>query len=579
MRILLSALHFAYFRNFESVVRALASRGHDVHLSADEPESQGGQELAERLAAEFPGGTAGAGRVTFSLTPAIDQEPWFEAARRLRLGLDYTRVLDPRYGDSPKLRVRARERAPRIVRWASAVPVVGVRATTAALKRIERLLPRSEAIERYVRDVAPDLVVLVSLTYSRSYQLDQLKAARSLGVPVAAAIMSWDHLSSKALLHLRPDMVLVWNDVQRQEAIEMHGVADDRIVTTGAHSYDHWFTRQPDRSREAFAAAVGLRPDRPFLLYVCSALSPTPQPPEPVLVRRWITALRSSDDPRLRDIGVLVRPHPERVKEWAGFDLAGFDNVAFHGRNPIDEDAKSDYFDSLYYSSAVVGLVTSAFLEAAVLGKPVLTFTLPEYRMHQEGMVHFQYLTTVAGGLLQCAPDIDTHLGQLRESLALDGRASDRNRRFVETFIRPSGLDRPAAPLVVDALERLHREGTLPDPTLQVSPVLQRLVSAITARGGAGLTRWLLIDPREDVWDSQRLAKRRSRDARADAKARRRRAELRQRRLRILKDIAVRRAKTIRSWGRMARHRVGVTVHRILVAANLRDGVSHTGGK
>jgi hypothetical protein len=540
MRILFSALHLAYFRNFESVVREMARRGHQVHLSGDEPEEMGGRALAERLSAEHGG-------VTWDLAPPVEDEPWFEAARRLRLGLDYARVLDRRYAGMPKLRIRALERTPRAVRWMTRVPVAGAPAATAALKQIERWMPQSPQIEAYLRRHRPDVLVLASLTYARSYQLDLLKAARALRIPVAAAIMSWDHLSSKALLHLHPDMVLVWNDVQRQEAIGMHGVAAERIVVTGAQCYDQWFERRPDRSYEAFASQMGLRADRPFVLYVCSALSPTPQPPEPVLVRRWIEALRRSGDPSLQELGVLVRPHPERVKEWGGDTLEDLPNVAFHGRNPIDAGAKSDYFDSLHHSSAVVGLVTSAFLEAAIAGKPVLTFTLPEYRLHQEGMAHFQYLTTVAGGLLRTAPDLGAHLDQLRQALALGGARDERNRRFLEAFVRPAGLDAPATPAFVDALERLQQEGTLGDPSLRVSAPMQRLVAGLAARGRSGLARWLLIDPREDVWDSQRLQKQQNREARAAGQAERRAEKLRRRNRRIRRDAWMRRGKQVKS--------------------------------
>ena len=52
----------------------------------------------------------------------------------------------------------------------------------------------------------------------------------------------------------------------------MHGVPPERVVVTGAHCYDQWFGRQPSRSRERFCARVGLRPDRPFVLYLCSSL-------------------------------------------------------------------------------------------------------------------------------------------------------------------------------------------------------------------------------------------------------------------------------------------------------------------
>ena len=54
MRLVFSAPHFAYFRNFESVLEALAAEGHDVHLAADEAETFGGQALVERLAALYP---------------------------------------------------------------------------------------------------------------------------------------------------------------------------------------------------------------------------------------------------------------------------------------------------------------------------------------------------------------------------------------------------------------------------------------------------------------------------------------------------------------------------------------------
>ena len=578
MKIVLSALHFAYVRNFESSVRALADRGHDVHLAADEPEALGGRQLAERLAAEYPGSDPH-GRVTFGLAPSLEEEPWFGAARRLRLGLDYVRALDPRYQGSPKLRVRAWERAPRIVRWTARVPVAGPAVAASALTRVERWMPQSTVVEEYLRDLAPDVLVLASLTYSRSCQLDLLKGARCFGIPVAAAIMSWDHLSSKALLHLAPDMVLVWNDVQHREAVEMHGLPDERIVTTGAHSYDHWFDRVPSRSAAELAASVGLRADRPFLLYVCSALSPTPEPPEPALVRRWIEALRASGDPALREVGVLVRPHPERVKEWAEADLDGLENVAVSGSNPIDERAKADYFDALFHSRAVIGLVTSAFLEAAILGKPVLTFTLPEYRLHQEEMVHFQYLTTVEGGLLQVAPDLPVHVAQLRAVLAGGEGTSAQNRRFVQAFVRPAGLGRPAAPLFADAIERLHHEGTRADPGLEVSPAIRTVVAALAARGRAGLVRWLLIDPREDAWDGQRIQKQRSRESRAADNVRRRRAELRERSRRIRHDEIQRRAKWLRRRWRMLRHRAGVFVHRVLVAANLRRDLPHTRGE
>lgn len=571
MKVLFAALHLAYYRNFESVVHELAARGHRVHLASDEPETMGGLGLARRLAAEHDG------LVTWDAVPVLDNERWFDAARRMRVALDYVRAIDGQY--PAKLRIRAEERTARVVRWATRAPIIGPRVTLAVLKRFERLMPTSRVMVDYLRAHAPDLVVLTSLTYARSRQLDLLKAARALRIPVAAAIMSWDHLSSKALLHIAPDMVIVWNEIQKHEAVAMHGLPGDRVVVTGAQCYDQWFTRTPDRSREAFCRAVGLRPDRPFVLWVHSALSPRPDPPEPVLVCRWIEVLRRSHHPALREVGVLVRPHPERIKEWAGVALDRFDNVAFCGRNPIDPEAKSDYFDSLYHSSAVVGLVTSAFLEAAVVGRPVLTLTLPEYRMHQEEMIHFRYLTEVEGGLLRTASDFETHLAQLAEALALEGRRDERNRRFLAAFVRPAGLDVPATPRFVDALERLQHEGTRSDPSLEAGAWLRPFVLPLTSLSRSGVGRWLMNDRREDEWDAHTRRTRRAVAARQRAKAARIRRKVRRNRWLQRRDLLMRLGKETRGALRRARHRTAVTIYRALYVAGLwRGGVPGSHG-
>ena len=570
MKILLSALHHASFRSFESVVVELAARGHHVHLAADEPETMGGQQLAERLAAAHPS-------VSWDFVPSLEREPWFDTARRLRAGLDYARVLAPQYAASPKLRVRAEARAPRLVRWSTAVPAIGPRATRAALTRLERLMPRSALMEDYLRRQAPDVLVLASLTYSRSQQFDQLKAARALGIPVAAAVMSWDHLSSKALLHIAPDMVLVWNDVQRREAIAMHALPPGRIVVTGAQCFDQWFARAPARSREAFCGAVGLRADRPFVLWVNSVFNPPIDPPEPALVLRWLEALRGSH-PALSQLGVLIRPHPERAGDWRGVNIERFENVAVHGGNPIDAGAKDDYFDALFHSAAVVGLATSAFVEAAIVGRPVLSLTLPEYRMHQGEMVHFQYLRTVGGGLLHTAPDIETHLAQLAGALAAGGGRDQRNQRFLAEFVRPGGLDVPATPVFVDAIERLAHEGTRPDASLEQHRWLRPVVGAAAARGQRGVGRWLLLDRRGDDLEDDRAHKRQAASARVEAKLGYRQEKVRRTREQRRQAFAGGR-KRLKSLLRRTRYLAAVAVYRVLTAAGLGQGGVPGAGK
>jgi hypothetical protein len=452
MKILFLARHFSYLRNFDSAIRELAARGHQVHLSADREESLGGKAMVDRIAGDHP-------NVTVGWTPTRESGAWFELARKLRLGLDYLRFLEPRYEQTPHLVRRARERTPLGVVSLAALPPfrgrLGRRLLAAILRGFERGIPRSPEIDAFIREQRPDLVLITPLIDLGSPQADHFASARAAGTRSALAVGSWDHLSSKSLIRQWPDGVLVWNEVQKREAVEMHGVPADRVAVTGAQSYDHWFGRSPARPRPEFCRRVGLDPDKPFVLWVCSSLF-RKTASEADVVERWVEALRTSPDPRLRDVGILIRPHPSRLDEWANVDLSGYRNLTFWGAHPVDDEAKDDYFDSMHHSAAVVGLNTSAFLEAGIVGRPVYSILLPEVSpANQEGTIHFHYLLTVNGGLLHTSRSIEEHRGQLAAGLASGVVDDDRSRRFTEAFIRPFGLDQPASPRFADAVERL----------------------------------------------------------------------------------------------------------------------------
>ena len=69
------------------------------------------------------------------------------------------------------------------------------------------------------------------------------------------------------------------------------------------------------------------------------------------------------------------------------------------GYNPIDPDNRADFFDSIYHSAAVVGINTSAMIEAAIIGRPVFSMLAEEFAGTQEGTIHFHHLLPENGGL------------------------------------------------------------------------------------------------------------------------------------------------------------------------------------
>ncbi|MBI4886455.1 MAG: hypothetical protein HY824_05145 [Acidobacteria bacterium] len=479
MKILFAVSHFGFLRNFEPALRALAAEGHTLRLVADRADSLGGTRTIDNLTAACPGAA-----ITFAYAPQR-KDMWQHLAVRLRLCRDYWRYLEPRYAEATSLRARAASQAPAL---ASRLPgllvgtAAGRRFLHAIVGRCERALPPSPAARELLETERPDVLLVTPLLYFGNSQVDYVRVARQLGIPTVLGVGSWDHLTTKGLLHVVPDRVVVWNEAQRTEAWEIHGVPPDRVSVTGAQAYDDWFTTHSSTTRDAFCARHGFDPSRPIVLYLCS--SPFITPLEVPFVRRWLDAVRTAGDDAVRGANVLIRPHPQNAQQWQDVDLSSQGAAIFPraGANPVDADARREYFDSMFHSVAVVGVNTSALIESGIVGRPVCTIRAAEFEGQQEGTLHFQHLKSVNGGLLHIADDFEQHVGQLARILGDPDTYAARSRAFIAGFVRPHGLDRRAAGLFVEALMQGAAARPAPPPAGRVLDRLIRLLLAPAAR-------------------------------------------------------------------------------------------------
>jgi hypothetical protein len=332
--------------------------------------------------------------------------------------VDFARYLHPRLAEATALRARMKHKVlPRGFHWLDRIPrlpVPWLGRLLRLLRSMEQAIPSSPSLERFLRSAQADVVLVSPLIDAASDQVELVKSAQALGVPVGACIASWDNLTNKGLMRVTPDAVFVWNEAQRQEALEYHDVPALRVVTTGAQVFDRWFDRRPG-PRDVFCARVGLPVDRPFLLYTCSSSFISLSPAELVFVRGWIAAVRA--EPALADLAILIRPHPYNGAAWESADLGEWPDVSIWPRgsyNPLAEEHRHAFFDSLHHSAAVVGINTSAMIEAAIIGRPVLSFVADRFAGTQEGTLHFHYLLPENGGFLRMARSVAEHVEQLQ---------------------------------------------------------------------------------------------------------------------------------------------------------------------
>ena len=292
-------------------------------------------------------------------------------------------------------------------RWLDRIPRLppaAVRALERLLATVERAIPVHQPIVGFLRREAPDVMLVSPLVDCGSDQVDIIKAARACGVRTAVCVASWDNLTNKGVLRIEPDLVVVWNE---RRSVRRRNTTTFRPTRSRPPALSCSTNGSARRSRE-IAPPSARASDCPTRGRFCYS------PDRPASFQNRAQRWRSSSDGlrrcdragiRCSAINVLVRPHPYNCHAWDPDPLADIPGAVFFprtGYDPMDEANRADFFDSIHHSTAVVGINTSAMIEAAIIGRPVFSLLAEEFAGTQEGLVHFHYL---ASGERRLRPD------------------------------------------------------------------------------------------------------------------------------------------------------------------------------
>jgi FkbM family methyltransferase len=469
MKILLVVKQKKNVDTFIGTIRALLARGHAVTLAVQEHGDARDQEYRDEIPSpDF----------TVARAPAQRTDAWAHVAPLIRSLRDVVHYQQPPLRGAIKLQERTIRKLREDLRVAGdhvtiaeglrAIPAAQIDRLETVFDLAEQRLPSDALHEQFLRSHSPDVLLLSPVVHFGSAQADFVASARALGIPVGMLLHSWDNLSTKGCMHQRPDWMFVWNEQQRREAFELHGFPEDRVIVVGAPRFDGFFELRPRLSREEFHEPIGLDPHEPTLLYVCS--SQLISSSERTFVERWLSMIRRSSGP-IRNCNVIIRPHPDiplldgpdtseelrwpAAKGLKCFRIRPFDDARAIVLRTSDR-AQQGFFECIHHSAGVVGLNTSAELEAAIVGRPVYTVEAGDDAQGQRTTLHFHYLLEGYGGVVRVAQTLDEHVAQVAAGLSASGQDS-RLRAFVGSFLRPRGLEHPVAPLLAEAIEQTFR--------------------------------------------------------------------------------------------------------------------------
>ncbi len=90
------------------------------------------------------------------------------------------------------------------------------------------------------------------------------RAAVELNIPTLGVLRSWDNLFKG--LRIFPDTLVVWNEVNREEAVRLIGYSPEKVKAIGGAQFDPYFASDATWTREQFVSHFQLDAARPVIV-------------------------------------------------------------------------------------------------------------------------------------------------------------------------------------------------------------------------------------------------------------------------------------------------------------------------
>lgn len=200
-------------------------------------------------------------------------------------------------------------------------------------------------------------------------------------VPSFSIIPSWDNLAIKGPT-IKTDMVAVWNDCMREQAINDFGYSREDVSVVGTPLFDRCFRGYASDERGDFFESLGLDKTRKLITF--TTIPPFSCNFNDRFIQDIAEGIRSN---RIAEPAqLLVRLHPQdsvnhyehcRDLPHVHFDLPGrYHNVpscyqSIMRYDPTEDDLQRLY-DTLRCSDVVVNIASTIALEACALNRPVV---------------------------------------------------------------------------------------------------------------------------------------------------------------------------------------------------------------
>jgi hypothetical protein len=319
--------------------------------------------------------------------------------------------------------------------------------------------PYAEAFHR----ARPDLVLSTN-----PYSLQELFVshfARRAGIPVLAAIVSWDNLCYKGHLWSDYDGYIIWGPAMRKD-LKHHlpSLPEDRIIETGSPQFDFHRRSDLEWSREEFNRRIGAGSGRALITWGANVEWLFPDEPD-VVAGLW-KAIRDGAIPGRPQLLVRVHPHDvadrfEAIRQECPGLLVQHPCSHLNGQYwwfTPDVEELALLSNTLRYSDVTVNLASSMTLDAAIFDKPVINVAYstkpdhPHTRRIPFAHLSAHYRKVAESGAVKIAYSIEELVRWINRYLVDPSKEREERRNIVHTICGP--MDGRAVDRIAEALSR-----------------------------------------------------------------------------------------------------------------------------
>lgn len=233
----------------------------------------------------------------------------------------------------------------------------------------------SSKVLKLFKEFEPSLIISTHPISMDEYEF--LRCSKKLDIKSIGIIKSWDNLTTKGYIPVKLDHYLAWNEIIKNELINIHSVNKSQISITGIPQFDLYFERENIVKREKFFKRMNLDPNKKTIFFATSPSSIGPEDPD--IIFEKMKFLRNNE---IENIQVIARLHPlDNIERYKKLKDSNFLNLTFQipGKNSnskisgiINPDFITELRDTLFHSDVTVNTCSTTSLDAVAMDKPVV---------------------------------------------------------------------------------------------------------------------------------------------------------------------------------------------------------------